>query len=372
MLKQLGATSCSCSVGCDNQQVVLFCLGDSGWIVSLFLIACVMDNGTFSGGSVENQGKPWYKKWWVILIAIMISIPFFWIVLPVGLIWLVVTKSRNLDKKTRALVGASLLIFFIVAVNFASDDGKDKDSTQSVAEKTESNTDTKENQQETKPVKEEVKTVESAPQSVFDIPSLIGKSLDEVKAILGEPKTFKEPTKQQTAMVDTWEIEYEKDGVGLLVSYDLKTKNVVDFFMDGDDKAKLLSQGNLQEKSDSYVVEPVKNLVDPNKITGIKIAKKLPSELDASIEYSALALIVTNNEEYSWSNCRLEINGGFISGGYEYKEKSAIKAKSDVTIPFSEFTKDGERFNFFSQKPEKLFMACDTNGQHRSNFFGTK
>jgi hypothetical protein len=113
-----------------------------------------MNNEMPIGEAQNSQETKWYKKWWVILIAVIISLPFFWIVLPVGLIWLLATKGKNWSTKTRVLTGSVLLIFLtILLVNIASEDDKNKQTDKPSAEKTETRTDTQENQQVTEPSK---------------------------------------------------------------------------------------------------------------------------------------------------------------------------------------------------------------------------
>lgn len=324
-----------------------------------------------TGEAQKNQEKVWYKKWWVILIGIIILLPFFWVVVPIGLIWLLATKGKNWSKKTRGLVGAGLVIFLIIIIASAgSDDGKKKEVARQ--ETPTSQPQVQEVKEETSKPKEQAQQEVQAPQYMFDVPLLIDKNIDEVKATLGDPTDFTPPTKQQLAMMDMWDMGYTKDGTSLIIEYNPKNKVIFNFYIDGNDKAKLLALGNLQEKSDKYVLDFVKNVSNQNEIFGVGIYKKLPMELDANVAYNMVAFQVTNNENYNWTECRFEINGGVVSSGYEYKTSSGIKAKDVLTIPFSEFTKDGERFNFFEQKPEKLFVSCNASKQHRSNYFSIK
>lgn len=117
-------------------------------------------------------------------------------------------------------------------------------------------------------------------QFVFDIPSLIGKSLDEVKATLSsyQRKTL-EPTEEQIKLgVKEWEVEFDKDGKELLITYEIKTKRIIDFFISTDDltgktqdKEKLLKLGNLREGESGYKIEFVKVLIEPSYFTGVKV-----------------------------------------------------------------------------------------------------
>lgn len=109
---------------------------------------------------------------------------------------------------------------------------------------------------------------------VFDVPSLVGKNVDEIIALLGQPKEGSLPTEEQTKLSDEWSIEFGKDGQTLLVEYNLKTKTVKDLFISGDDKAELLKIGNLKENDSKYSLEFVKQQNDQTKITGVVIIKK--------------------------------------------------------------------------------------------------
>lgn len=127
-------------------------------------------------------------------------------------------------------------------------------------------------------------TVAQQAQFVFDVPSLVGKNLDEVKAALSsyQKKTL-EPTEEQIkAGIKDWEMEFEKDGKSLLVTYEISTKKIKDFFISTDDisgktkdKVHLSALGNLKEGDSRYRVEFVKAFADPAYFTGVKI---IPAE----------------------------------------------------------------------------------------------
>jgi len=111
---------------------------------------------------------------------------------------------------------------------------------------------------------------------VFDVPSLVGKNIDEARSILGEPTdNDKEPTALQSQMgVDEWQNTFEKEGRMLLVTYNPSTRKITDFFLeksDTDTKDKLLEVGNLIEQDSRYKVELVKAIRNPSEFTGVKI-----------------------------------------------------------------------------------------------------
>ena len=124
-------------------------------------------------------------------------------------------------------------------------------------------------------------TVQQAQQNyVFDVPSLVGKNVDEAIAVL-QPykKNTLEPTEEQIRLgVKDWDVEFEKDGKSLLVNYDIATRKVNNFFISTDDpsgatkdKGHLLELGNLKEYDARYKVGFVKALKDQTVFTGVKI-----------------------------------------------------------------------------------------------------
>lgn len=114
----------------------------------------------------------------------------------------------------------------------------------------------------------------------FDVPSLIGKNIDEIKNILGAPVNDIEPSKMQLEYgVDEWDKTFKKNGFELLVTYNPTTKKIIDFFIPTNDPSgsttntdNLLIIGNLKRNSTNYKIENVKTIKDPSLFTGIKIS----------------------------------------------------------------------------------------------------
>ncbi len=118
-------------------------------------------------------------------------------------------------------------------------------------------------------------------QYVFDIPSLVGKDLNGVIAVLGTPKG-QDPTAQQIALgAKEWDKSFVKDGKKLLVTYTISNRKIIDFFLNADDPSgkiknttHLMELGNLKQNDPRYKVEFVKVLKDPSSFTGVKIIPK--------------------------------------------------------------------------------------------------
>lgn len=172
--------------------------------------------------------KPLWKKWWFWVILIFV-------VLPVVFIGIVGSIGSSLPKDTT---------------------------------------------QPTQTVTEAPTATEQPLQYTFDVPSLMGKTIDEIKIVL-QPYMTKslEPTDAQIkAGVKDWDVGFTKDGKELLVNYDIASKKVNNFFISTDDKSgktkdksHLLELGNLKENDSRYTIEFVKVFIDPNSFTGVKI-----------------------------------------------------------------------------------------------------
>lgn len=92
-------------------------------------------------------------------------------------------------------------------------------------------------------------------------------------------------------------------------------------------------------------------------------------DLAAAVRFTGTQFVITNNDAFNWSNCRMEINSGIARGGYELRAP-LIAARSTSTVGAMQFAKrDGERFNPISMKPNSFSIACDTP-QGRGYSFG--
>ncbi len=110
---------------------------------------------------------------------------------------------------------------------------------------------------------------------IFDVPSLLGKNIDQIKTVLGKPTSDGEPTELQLSMgVDEWDKGFQKDGEELLVTYNPKTRKVIDFFVSGTNKNDVLIVGNLKDGASGYALEFVKSRENPAEITGVIVTKK--------------------------------------------------------------------------------------------------
>lgn len=63
----------------------------------------------------QPQENEWYKKWWFILIAIIVLIPFLEIVIPVVIIWFIWAKTKW-NKKTKGWATVAFVIFLTICL----------------------------------------------------------------------------------------------------------------------------------------------------------------------------------------------------------------------------------------------------------------
>lgn len=116
-------------------------------------------------------------------------------------------------------------------------------------------------------------------QSVFDVPALTEKSIDEIREILGPSSKWQtpEPTKESQP-TDSWTNNFKKDNENLLITFNPNTRQVIKFFIgvtsDKQNEEELLQIGNLKESSPDYSVEFVKGLKDPTHIIGVEVLPK--------------------------------------------------------------------------------------------------
>lgn len=113
---------------------------------------------------------------------------------------------------------------------------------------------------------------------IFNVPRLIGKNINSVRHSLGKPTDSEiEPNiTQRQAGVDEWDNTFTKQGYDLLVTYNPRTRKVIDFFIGfpngaATDYGKLLAICNVKQNTSLYKIVPVPANTNPSIYTGIKI-----------------------------------------------------------------------------------------------------
>lgn len=115
----------------------------------------------------------------------------------------------------------------------------------------------------------------------FDVPVLVGHSIDEIENAIGKP-IDQGPMKKQLSSIKqnppTWVHIFRNGKYEMDVTYNVKSKKATSFFIPSDDpsgvtkdREHLLKLGNVQENNPHYGVVFVKSADDPTEFTGISI-----------------------------------------------------------------------------------------------------
>lgn len=203
-----------------------------------------------------NKQKDWYKKPWGIVVAVLLF--------PIFIIWYAWVKS-NWSKNTKLIITAISALILVTAM-FTSP--KQETKSQPTSQQTKTSTTS------------EKQNTEQQVEVAFDVPTLLGKNIDQIRVVLGTPTDSQiEPSGAQSDF-DTWDNTFKKGNYELLATYNPKTRVVEDLFYSTDDpsgqtkdKSRLLKQVNVQEGSNSYKIEFVKTIKDPSYFTGIKVSQ---------------------------------------------------------------------------------------------------
>jgi hypothetical protein len=95
-------------------------------------------------------------------------------------------------------------------------------------------------------------------KTVFDIPSLIGKNINEVRYELNQFVT--DSSEPVNSTEKEWDSIFKKEGIILHVFYDTQTKKILRFHLISEKEAfsdlkDLLKLGNLDPNSGAYILE---------------------------------------------------------------------------------------------------------------------
>lgn len=83
-------------------------------------------------------------------------------------------------------------------------------------------------------------------------------------------------------------------------------------------------------------------------------------DLNASVTLQGTQFLITNKNDFDWTNIKMEVNRGLATPGFAYNANK-ITAGKTFTVPCSKFLKlDGTPFNPSTIKIQKFSIACDT------------
>ena len=128
------------------------------------------------------------------------------------------------------------------------------------------------------PAREHMATAPLRPAAVYNVPGLIGLSIDAVSRQLGphEPvaDTFVDPTKAPLL-----QLGYEADslalfrwkGLRMVVAYNYRSRKVSDLLLLGNDEDSLMQCARLQPTASRYLVLPMFKVGHPTELMGLRV-----------------------------------------------------------------------------------------------------
>lgn len=93
-----------------------------------------------------------------------------------------------------------------------------------------------------------------------------------------------------------------------------------------------------------------------------KTSKPKRPDLDTTVVFTGTQFVISNHNNFDWTNVKLEINSGIIRGGHTLRV-GRMSAGQKYTVGAAQFSKsDGERFNPFTHKVKNITITCDDFG----------
>ena len=87
-------------------------------------------------------------------------------------------------------------------------------------------------------------------------------------------------------------------------------------------------------------------------------------DLNTSVNFTGEQFVIVNEDNFDWTDVKLEVNSGLLKGGYVLKTEKMVAGET-YTVGALRFAKgDGTRLNPFIIKVLNFSIWCDTpNGQ---------
>lgn len=113
--------------------------------------------------------------------------------------------------------------------------------------------------------------------TIFDVPSLLDKSIDQIEHLLGKPTGSDSPNTSDNELERT----YRRQSQTLVITYNVSTKEVVGLFLPASEPtdiaktySQLLEVGNLKPNSDHYTVDSLISSEPKRHLIGIAVSSK--------------------------------------------------------------------------------------------------
>ena len=88
--------------------------------------------------------------------------------------------------------------------------------------------------------------------------------------------------------------------------------------------------------------------------------------LNAQVTFDGTQFIISNKNDFDWTNVKVEVNGGVVFPGFSYSIPK-IAAETTYTVFANRFFKpDGSQFDPATTKIQRFTIACDTPNESGS------
>ena len=99
---------------------------------------------------------------------------------------------------------------------------------------------------------------------------------------------------------------------------------------------------------------------DETKSTSSTSTSSSTYDLKASVRFTGTQFIITNNDNFDWTNVKFEVNSGILKSGFVLRI-DRLRSGETYTAGAMQFAKgDGTRFNPISLKTQNFYIWCDT------------
>ncbi|MBI2638147.1 hypothetical protein HYW83_01000 [Candidatus Peregrinibacteria bacterium] len=193
-------------------------------------------------------------------------------------------KGEITRKKIAIIFGIAFLFFSGLLGSVTNPNSGNLSETEKVAEqKIETKTPANQSQQQviTQTPKAVAVSSKARTQFVYDIPSLLDKNYNQIKTKLGKTTKVVQADNQADAL-------FIKQGFEFYVTYNTKTKEVIEFFLVTDDPSgktqdinRLMDIGNLSKDDARYTVEFTRPIDDKSAYTGITVRTAVAAKAKA-------------------------------------------------------------------------------------------
>jgi hypothetical protein len=82
--------------------------------------------------------------------------------------------------------------------------------------------------------------------------------------------------------------------------------------------------------------------------------------LNAAVTFDRTQFVISNEDNFDWTNVKMEVNGGVVFPGFFYNVPEIAAGKTYTVFSNRFFKPDGSQFDPSTTKIQILTIACDT------------